>query len=96
MRNLQNNIRQIQIAEKNVKNAQLTYDLNLERYRNGDLTGMEMNQFQNQLSSKKITLAQAMINYKIELLNMKIQTLYDFEEGKSILPDINSMIKNKK
>lgn len=93
LRNLKNNMRQINIAEKNVINAQRTYDLNLEKYRNGDLTGMEISQFQTQLSGKKIALAQAMINYKIELLNMKIQTLYDFENKKSILPDIKSLLK---
>jgi Outer membrane protein len=86
-RNLENDIRQIAIAKQNVSNAQLTYDLNLERYRNGDLTGMEISQFQTQLSNKKINLVQAMINYKIELLNIKIQTLYDFEANRSILPE---------
>ena len=30
------------------------YDLNLTRYREGDITGMDMNQFQTQLSNKKI------------------------------------------
>ncbi|MGL5730814.1 MAG: TolC family protein, partial [Bacteroidales bacterium] len=96
-RNLENNLRQIEIAEQNVKNAQLTYDLNAERYRNGDITGMEMNQFQTQLSSKKMMLAQARINYKIELLNLKIQTLYDFDMNKSIVPLTNySQAKKKK
>lgn len=96
-RNLENNLRQIEIAEQNVKNAQLTYDLNAERYRNGDITGMEMNQFQTQLSSKKMMLAQARINYKIELLNLKIQTLYDFDLNKSIVPLTNySQAKKKK
>ena len=50
---------------------QRTYDLNLTRYREGDLTGMEMSQFQTQLSNKKISYTQALINYKIELLNLK-------------------------
>lgn len=85
-RNLENLRRQIDIAEQNVKNAQLTYDLNLERYRNGDLTGMEMNQFQTQLSNKKISYSQTLINYKIELLNLKILSLYDFERDVPITP----------
>ncbi|MGL5704464.1 MAG: TolC family protein [Tannerellaceae bacterium] len=95
-RNLENNLRQINIAEQNVKNAQLTYDLNAERYRNGDLTGMEMSQFQTQLSNKKMTLAQARINYKIELLNLKIQTLYDFDNNQSIVPLTNYSQPKKK
>ena len=56
----------IKIAKQNVANAQRTYDLNLTRYREGDITGMDMNQFQTQLSNKKIAYTQALINYKIE------------------------------
>jgi outer membrane protein len=85
-RNLQNLLNQITIAEQNVRNAQLTYDINHERYVNGDLTGMDLNLFQNQLSSKKLDLINAQINYKLEILNIKIQTLYDWETKTSIVP----------
>jgi outer membrane protein TolC len=85
-RRLENLRTQIDIAEKNVRNAQLTYDINLTRYREGDLTGMEISQFQTQLSNKKITYSQTLINYKIELLNLKILSLYDFEKDRPILP----------
>ncbi|MBR2607110.1 MAG: TolC family protein [Bacteroidaceae bacterium] len=85
-RNLNNLLTQISIAEKSVENAQLTYDLNAERYRNGELTGMEMNQFQTQLSNKKMSYVSTIIEYKKELLNMKILTLYDFENDKAIIP----------
>jgi outer membrane protein TolC len=85
-RRLENLRTQIDIAEKSVRNAQLTYDINLTRYREGDLTGMEISQFQTQLSNKKITYSQTLINYKIELLNLKILSLYDFEKDRPIVP----------
>ncbi len=85
-RNLNNLILQIEIAEQNEKNAQLTYEINLERYRNGDLTSMDLELFQNQLSEKKMNLANALINYKLELINMKIQSLWDFENNTSFVP----------
>lgn len=85
-RNLRNQLNQIEIAKQSETNAQLTYEINLERYQNGDLTSMDLNLFQTQLSSKKLELAQSLINYKIELLNLKIQSLYDFETGQPILP----------
>lgn len=85
-RNLQNQVNQIEIAKQNEVNAQLTYEINLERYENGDLTGMDLNLYQTQLSEKKIAYAQALINYKIELLNLKIQSLFDFEKNEAILP----------
>ncbi len=85
-RRLENLRTQINIAKKNVRNAQLTYDLNLTRYREGELTGMQISQFQTQLSNKKIAYSQTLINYKIELLNLKILSLYDFEKNTPVVP----------
>ena len=93
-RSLQNLVNQIDIASQNEKNAQLTYEINLERYANGDLTSMDMNLFQNQLSQKKMSYAQSLIDYKIELLNLKIQSLYDFEKNEAIIPE--NIIQKKK
>jgi outer membrane protein TolC len=94
-RNLRNQLNQIEIAKQSETNAQLTYEINLERYQNGDLTSMDLNLFQTQLSSKKLELAQSLINYKIELLNLKIQSLYDFETGQPILPAELYLTKKK-
>jgi outer membrane protein TolC len=85
-RNLQNQLNQIEIARQSERNAELTYEINLERYENGDLTGMDLSLYQNQLSSRRLAYAQALLNYKIELLNLKIQTLYDFEKKQPVLP----------
>lgn len=85
-RNLQNQLYQIEIATQSNKNAELTYEINLERYENGDLTSMDLNLYQTQLSEKKMSLARALINYKLELLNLKIQSLYDFENQKPVIP----------
>jgi len=89
-RSLQTQMPRIEIARKSVENAELTYEINLERYVNGDLTGIDLNQFQNQLSSTRIDYARALINYKTQLLDLKILTLYDWgkQEPVSIaLPD---------
>jgi outer membrane protein TolC len=97
IRNLSNLKNQISITFITQKNAQLTYDINLERYKNGDLTSMDLNLFQQQLSTSKMNYAQALINYKIELLNLKIQSLYDFSKNEAVVPDtyISDTYKNK-
>jgi len=77
---------QIGIEEKNLRNAQLTYDLNVIKYREGELTGMQMSQYQTQLSTRKISYSQTLIDYKIALLNLKIAALYDFENDKPVIP----------
>lgn len=87
-RNLNNLQNQIEIAKQNVVNAQLTYDLNLEKYKNGDLTGMDLNIYQNQLSEKQLSFTNSLISYKLELLNLKIQTLYDFEKKVQVTPSM--------
>ena len=86
-RNLQNLVNQIEISRQSVRNAELTYEINVERYKNGDLTGMDLNLFQTQLSQRRISLAQTQIDYKLALLNMKIISLYDFERNQPVIPD---------
>jgi outer membrane protein TolC len=85
-RNLPTLIRQIEIKKKSAENAQRTYEINLDKYHNGNLTGMELQQYQSQLTSAKQAYTNAIISYKLELLNLKVQTLWDFEANKSYLP----------
>jgi outer membrane protein TolC len=87
VRSLKNLENQIEIQKKTVENAQLAYDINLERYRNGDLTSLDLGMYQSQLSDTKMALTNAIIDYKIELLNLKIQTLYDFERQVPVIPE---------
>ncbi|HEY3388029.1 MAG TPA: TolC family protein, partial [Prolixibacteraceae bacterium] len=87
IRNLSNLKNQIEIALQTQKNSQLTYDINLERYKNGDLTSMDLNLYQVQLSNNKMAYAQSLINYKIELLNLKIQSLFDFTTNEAVVPE---------
>jgi outer membrane protein len=84
-RNLQNQKRQIEIAEINVQNAQRTYEINLERYKNGDLSSKDMQFYQLQLSQQKLNEVQSLINYKLALLDIKIRSLFDFENNRSIV-----------
>ena len=86
-RSLNNLVNQIEIARQNVRNAELTYDINLERYKNGDLTSYDLNNFQTQLSQKKTGLIQALINYKLALLDLKILSLWDFELNQPVLSE---------
>ncbi len=87
VRSLKNLENQIGIQQKTVENAQLAYDINLERYRNGDLTSLDLGMYQSQLSQARMAVTNAIIDYKIELLNLKIQTLYDFEKQLPIIPE---------
>ncbi|MDR0796287.1 MAG: TolC family protein [Tannerella sp.] len=86
LRNLDNYRTQIDIQQKSVENTQLTYDLNQIRYAEGDLTGLQISQYQAQLSNAQTNLVSARIRYKTEILNLKVRTLYDFENDKPLVP----------
>lgn len=92
-RNLPTLISQINIKKKSIENAERTYDINLEKYRNGTLTGMELQQYQTQLTDAKQAYTNALISYKLELLNLKVQTLWNFETNTPYLPEQLSLEK---
>jgi outer membrane protein len=96
VRSLKNLENQIEIQRKTVENAELAYGINLERYRNGDLTSLDLGIYQNQLSDNQMALTNAIIDYKIELLNLKIQSLYDFETQIPIIPEELKSYENEK
>lgn len=79
-------LRQIEIARQTVKNAERTYEINLEKYRSGSLSGMDLKNQQTQLTDAKTSLTSAIISYKLKLLDLKIQTLWDFQTNTSYLP----------
>ncbi|MFC2167317.1 hypothetical protein ACFLQZ_05065 [Acidobacteriota bacterium] len=66
-------------------NAQRTYEINLERYKGGDLSAYDMQLFQLQLTQEQLDEVQALINYKLALLDLKIRTLWDFENNLSVI-----------
>ena len=91
-RNLPILLSQIEIRRRNIENSERSYDINLEKYRNGHLTGMQLQDYQNQLTNAKNNYTNAIIKYKLELLNLKIQTLWDFQMDRSILPQPGELL----
>ena len=78
--------KQIEIARKNVTNAERTYDISVEKYRSGTLSGIELKTQQEQLTKAKNEYTNTLITYKLKLLDLKIQTLWDFQTNNSYLP----------
>ena len=95
-RNLQNYLTQIEIQRQNVTSAKLTRDINADKYRNGGISGLDMNSYETQYSNAQINYRQALVDYKLELLNMKRIALYDYESGQSIVPQIPDVTKKNR
>ena len=85
---IQNLQEQIELARQTLRSAALTYDVNLEKYKLGGLSAMDLNQYQIQLSQAKSGLVSALVNYRIELLNMKVQSLWDFRTNEPVIPEL--------
>ena len=83
-RSLQNQETRIEIAEKNVRNARRTYEINLERYRNGDLSSKDIGFYQNQLALEQLNEIGALIDYQLALLDLKVRSLYDFARDEPV------------
>ena len=79
-------MKKIEIARKNVENAERTYDISVEKYRSGSLSGLDLKNQQDQLTSAKTEYTNTIISYKLKLLDLKIQTLWDFQTNTSYLP----------
>jgi hypothetical protein len=47
--------------------------------------------YQNQLSEQRLNGVQALINYKVALLDLKIRALWDFEKNVSIIDKVEEI-----
>jgi outer membrane protein len=84
-RALDNLVQQIEIARRRVESAEKTYEINLEKYQNGDLTSQLLGDYRQTLSNAKLSQIRTLIEYKLQLLDLKIQTLWDFENDRPVV-----------
>jgi outer membrane protein TolC len=84
-RRLENLASQIDLARKRVESAQQTYEVNLELYRSGSIDSRELGLSRQTLSSARMNEVNALIDYKLQLLDLKIKTLWDFEKDRPAL-----------
>ncbi|MDD3642558.1 MAG: TolC family protein [Candidatus Krumholzibacteria bacterium] len=84
-RRLENLEAQIALARKRVESAEQTYEVNLELYRGGSIDSRELGLSRQTLSSARMNELNALIDYKLQLLDLKIKTLWDFEKDRPAL-----------
>lgn len=84
-RALDNLVRQIEIAGRRVKSAEKTYEINLEKFQNGDLTSQLLGDYRQSLSNARLSEVNDLISYRLQLLDLKIQSLWDFENDRPVV-----------
>lgn len=84
-RQLENLVHQIELARARVESAERAYDISLERYRIGTISSKDLGEYRQSLSSARMNEVNALIDYRLQLLDIKIKTLWDFERDRSAL-----------
>ena len=84
-RRLDNLVMEIELARRSIESAEKTYEINLEKYQNGDLTSKDLGQYRQSLSNTRLSEIRSLINYRLQLLDLKIKSLWDFENDRPVV-----------
>lgn len=78
---LNNNLKRLQLLEKNVAIAEKSFAITLQRFTDGDIDSQTLALERNRLNSAYRNHLSAYIAYQLSLADIKRKTLYDFEKG---------------
>ena len=77
----------LDVLKKNQEVAQRAFDISVERFNNGDITGQELALDRNRLTQAKFSFLTAYIDYKIAVADLKRKTMWDFEKNVSLVEE---------
>ena len=81
---LNNNLKRLQLLEKNVAIAEKSFAITLQRFTDGDIDSQTLALERNRLNSAYRNHLSAYIAYQLSLADIMRKTLYDFEKGEEI------------
>ncbi len=81
---LNNNLKRLQLLEKNVAIAEKSFAITLQRFTDGDIDSQTLALERNRLNSAYRNHLSAYLAYQLSLADIKRKTLYDFEKGEEI------------
>jgi outer membrane protein len=73
------------MLEESNRVSQKSFDINLQRFANGDITSTELDRSSAQLNEAKYSYLAAYMEYKMTLADLERKTLYNFETGQSLI-----------
>ncbi len=82
---LQNNLKRLQLLEKNVVVAEKSFEISRQRYANGDIDSQAMALERERLNMAYQSRLDSFINYKLLLSDVMRKTFYDFEKNVSMI-----------
>lgn len=78
----------IDVLQKSVTVAQQSYDISLQRFRNGNINRNDLAQAQQRLTAAKLSSLNALIDYQLGIADLKRKTHWDFEKNSPVEPII--------
>lgn len=72
------NLKRLQLLEKNVKVAEKSFDITLQRYADGDIDSQSLALERNRMNTAYTSHLNAYINYQLSLADLMRKTFYDF------------------
>lgn len=75
------------ISRRNCEAAQESYRISQLCFENGDLTSQELFIEQERLSQVQLAYIDSYITYRLSVADPNRKTMYDFEHGRSYLPE---------
>jgi outer membrane protein TolC len=82
---LNNNLKRLQLLEKNVVIAEKSFSITLRRFADGDIDSQTLALERNRLNSAYRNHLGAYIAYQLSLADIMRKTLYDFERGEPVM-----------
>jgi outer membrane protein len=79
----------LEALKKSEDVAHRSYDISLARFDNGDITTQELALDRDRLTQARLTYLDAYIQYQLAVADLKRQTLYDFENDRSLVEETN-------
>ncbi len=76
---------QLAVLDKQEDIAKRGYDISIERFNNGDITSQELDLDRQSYIEAQLSYLRAYINYQLALADLKRITMYDFENGHSLV-----------
>ena len=83
------------IQEKNQDIARRSYDINLMRFENGDISSQELARSQETLAETQLAYLNAFIAYQSSVADLKKQTLWDFRNNRSYIIETTTEKRDK-
>ena len=80
----------LEVLRKSEDVALRSYEIDLARFENGDITAQDLTRTRDDLTHSRQAYLDAYIQYQLSVADLKRQTLYDFEEERSLLNEESS------